>query len=262
MDDSPLTVADILGPDGSIAKRLDHYEDRPQQLEMAEAVADAIAGKRHLIVEAGTGVGKSFAYLTPAILAATDPKAKPSAGAGAAEAGHAPAAAGGSAANAAKPVEPCRVVISTHTIALQEQLLGKDLPLLNSVIPREFSAVLVKGRRNYVSLRRLQAAQKRSMSLFDRDEEFAELRRLAKWAGETHDGSLADLDPRPMPTVWDEAASDSGNCLGRRCPTHSKCFYYAARRRMQHAQVLVVNHALLFSDIALRRHGVSLLPDY
>ncbi len=241
MDSSPtITVADILGPEGSIARRLENYEDRPQQLEMAEAVAAAIERKHHLIVEAGTGVGKSFAYLAPAILAATEP----------------PPAAGDATTS------PRRVVISTQTIALQEQLMQKDLPLLNSVIPREFSAVLVKGRRNYLSLRRMASAMNRASSLFERDEDFVELRRLNQWSQETHDGSLADLDPGPTPIVWDEVASDSGNCLGRRCPTHSKCFYYAARRRMQNAQVLVVNHALLFSDIALRRHGVSLLPDY
>lgn len=235
-----LTVADILGPAGSIARRLSKYEDRPQQLQMARAVAAAIKGERHLIVEAGTGVGKSFAYLVPAILAATQ----------------SPPADG-------QPTKtPRRVVVSTHTIALQEQLIGKDLPLLNSVIPREFSAVLVKGRRNYVSLRRLAAAMNRAGSLFDRDEDIGELKRINKWSRETHDGSLADLSPAPAPGVWDEAASDSGNCLGRRCPTYNKCFYYAARRRMQNAQVLVVNHALLFSDIALRRYGVSLLPDY
>ncbi|MEM9185540.1 MAG: helicase C-terminal domain-containing protein [Planctomycetota bacterium] len=237
---STLSVADILGPVGAIARRLTNYEDRPQQLEMAEAVAAAIADQRHLIVEAGTGVGKSFAYLAPAILAATEPP--PDEG---------------------QPTRsPRRVVVSTQTIALQEQLLQKDLPLLNSVIPREFTAVLVKGRRNYVSLRRLDAAMNRAGSLFHRDEDIADLKRVARWAKQTHDGSLADLDPGPLPAVWDEAASDSGNCLGRRCPTHTECFYYAARRRMQNAQVLVVNHALLFSDIALRRHGVSLLPDY
>ena len=240
MDDTSLNPADILGPDGAIARRLSNYEDRPQQLEMAEAVGAAIQKKRHLIVEAGTGVGKSFAYLAPAILAATEPPPE-----------------------GQKPSEnPRRVVISTQTIALQEQLMQKDLPLLNSVIPREFTAVLVKGRRNYVSLRRLASAMNRASSLFDRDEDFAELRRVNAWSQETHDGSLADLAPAPSPVVWDEAASDSGNCLGRKCPTYNKCFYYAARRRMQNAQVLVVNHALLFSDIALRRHGVSLLPDY
>jgi ATP-dependent DNA helicase DinG len=229
-----LSAADILGPEGSIARRLEHYELRPQQLDMAEAVAAAIAGRRHLIVEAGTGVGKSFAYLAPAILAATDPAID----------------------------KPPRVVISTHTISLQEQLIGKDLPLLNSVIPREFSAVLVKGRRNYVSLRRLQSAVVRSGSLFDGDEAVQQLRDLRRWSEQTHDGSLSDLSYKPLPQVWDEAASDHGNCMGRRCPTYNKCFYYADRRRVQHAQILVVNHALFFSDLALRRQGVSILPDY
>ncbi|MGL4513898.1 MAG: ATP-dependent DNA helicase [Lacipirellulaceae bacterium] len=247
-----LTAADILGPNGSIARRLTHYEHRPEQLAMAAAVERTLAGGGRLLVEAGTGVGKSFAYLVPAILHAT-------AGEGA------PAPASGTPTGEAPPAPPKRsprVVVSTHTIALQEQLLAKDLPLLNSVIPREFSAVLVKGRRNYVSLRRLDAAMARAASLFDRDEQTAELRDLKRWGAETHDGSLADLAREPDRAVWDEVASDSGNCLGRKCPTHGKCFYYAARRRMQNAQVLVVNHALLFSDIALRRQGVSLLPDY
>ncbi|HEX6963902.1 MAG TPA: helicase C-terminal domain-containing protein [Lacipirellula sp.] len=228
-----LTATDILGPEGSIARRLQHYELRPQQLAMADAVAAAIAGKRHLCVEAGTGVGKSFAYLAPAILAATDPSTE----------------------------KPPRVVISTHTISLQEQLIRKDLPLLNSVIPREFSAVLVKGRRNYISLRRLQAAMVRGGSLFD-DEAGQQLKDLRLWSEKTVDGSLADLSYKPLPAVWDEVASDHGNCMGRRCPTYKKCFYYQDRRRVQHAQVLVVNHALFFSDLALRRHGVSILPDY
>ncbi len=232
--DPPLSVADILGPEGSIARRLPHYELRPQQLAMADAVAAAIAGKRHLIVEAGTGVGKSFAYLAPAILAATDPDV----------------------------AQPPRVVVSTHTISLQEQLIGKDLPLLNSVVPREFSAVLVKGRRNYVSLRRLQAAAARSHSLFDGDEALAQVKSLRTWSEHTADGSLSDLEFKPLPAVWDEVASDHGNCMGRRCPSYNKCFYYADRRRVQHAQILVVNHALFFSDLALRRHGVSILPEY
>jgi ATP-dependent DNA helicase DinG len=232
--EASLSVADILGPQGSIARRLEHYELRPQQLEMADAVAAAIAGKRHLVVEAGTGVGKSFAYLTPAILAATDPSAE----------------------------KPPRVVVSTHTISLQEQLISKDLPLLNSVIPREFSAVLVKGRRNYISLRRLQGALARSKSLFDGDESIDQLRSIRNWSESTVDGSLSDLPYKPLPHVWDEVASDHGNCMGRRCPTYSKCFYYLDRRRVQHAQILVVNHALFFSDLALRRHGVSILPNY
>ncbi|WP_231933047.1 ATP-dependent DNA helicase [Botrimarina mediterranea] len=248
METTPLRARDILGPGGAIARRLSNYEDRPEQLAMAEAVEDAIRRKRHLIAEAGTGVGKSFAYLAPAILAATENQGEPQ-----------PQA---SANGSEKPKKQRRVVISTHTIALQEQLIAKDLPLLNAVIPREFSAVLVKGRRNYVSLRRLDAAMNRAGTLFDRDEQIADLRELKKWSAETGDGSLADLARAPDPGVWDEVQSDSSNCLGRRCPTYAKCHYYAARRRMQNAQVLVVNHALLFSDIALRQQGASLLPDY
>src|SRR5215212_8521676 len=240
-----LSSADILGPDGRIAARLANYEQRPQQMEMADAVARAIAAKRHLVAEAGTGVGKSFAYLVPAILAATEREAEKRGG------------------DTQKPESAApKIVISTHTISLQEQLIDKDLPLLNAVIPREFSAVLVKGRRNYLSLRRLDLALARSQSLFNDDEQLTQLREIRKWSKSTADGSLSDLNFQPLGQVWDEVGSDSGNCLGRRCPTYGKCFYYKDRRRVQNAQILVVNHALLFSDIALRRVGVSILPDY
>ena len=231
-----LSPTDILGPGGRIAARLPNYEHREQQVSMAEAVSRAIQGPHHLVVEAGTGVGKSFAYLVPAILAAAGQ-----------ESNDAPSR---------------RVVVATHTISLQEQLMQKDLPLLNSVIPLEFSAVLVKGRSNYLSLRRLSNALSRAPSLFHAPEEFEQLRQLRDWADETADGSLADLDFRPMPAVWDEVASDHGNCMGRSCPMYAKCFYYKARRRMQNAQILVVNHALFFTDLALRRENVSLLPKY
>src|SRR5437763_1638658 len=128
-----MSIAPILGPGGAVAGRLSNYEPRGQQLAMAEAVADAIAEKRHLMVEAGTGVGKSFAYLVPAVQAAlADPH--------------------------------CRVVVSTHTISLQEQLIHKDIPFLQQVMP-EFRAVLVKGRSNYLSLRRLGVATQRAGSL-------------------------------------------------------------------------------------------------
>lgn len=234
-----LNVTDILGPKGSIARRLPQYELRPQQLAMADAVAAAIQAGEHLVVEAGTGVGKSFAYLVPTILAATEKQGEKD-----------------------DKEEPLRIVISTHTISLQEQLVRKDLPLLNSVIPREFSAVLVKGRRNYVSLRRLEAALTRGAYLFETSEAIGQLRELGAWSKRTHDGSLSDLPHQPAPHVWDEVASDHGNCMGRKCPTYRKCFYYQDRRRVQNAQILVVNHALFFSDLALRKFGVSLLPDY
>ena len=233
-----LTLADILGPEGRIAARIEHYERRREQWAMAEAVAAAIVGRHHLVVEAGTGVGKSFAYLAPAILAVAQTD------------------------DATDEPRCRRVIVSTHTISLQEQLIAKDLPLLNSVIPLEFSAVLVKGRQNYMSLRRLTLAQARAGNVFRHDEELAELRGLAAWSRETSDGSLSDLDYRPRPSVWDEVESDSVNCMGRQCPTYGDCFYYRARRRVQNAQILVVNHALFFSDLALRRQGASILPDY
>lgn len=245
----PLTVAEILGPTGRIAARLANYEHRVDQLTMADAVANAIENQHHLVAEAGTGIGKSFAYLVPAILAATQPDLATEERAPTAE-------------NENRQSTPRRIVVSTQTISLQEQLMDNDLPLLNAVIPREFTAVLVKGRRNYLSLRRLQAALARADSMFSVDEEFTQLRELESWSKGTVDGSLSDLDHQPLGSVWDEVASDSGNCLGRRCPTYGKCFYFKARRRVQNAQILIVNHAILFSDLALRRSGVSILPDY
>lgn len=227
-----MRVHEILGPKGLIARRLASYEHRPQQLQMAEAVAEAIADPHHLVVEAGTGVGKSFAYLVPAILAAS-----------------------GEAAGK-------KVVISTHTISLQEQLVQKDIPFLRAVTPQEFTAVLVKGRSNYISLRRLAAAGQRAASTFFADEEFDQLRQIARWAKQTDDGSLSDLELRPLPPVWEEVRSEYGNCMGRDCPTYKQCFFYQARRRVHNAQILVVNHSLFFSDLALRRAGTSMLPDY
>jgi ATP-dependent DNA helicase DinG len=231
-----LGVNDVLGDGGSIARRLKNYESRPQQIEMAKAVEQAIANRQHLVVEAGTGTGKSFAYLVPTILAATAKQGE-----------------GG---------KRRKVIISTHTISLQEQLIHKDIPFLNAVMPVEFSAVLVKGRSNYVSLRRLKGAVDRSNSLYSRPDEIQQLQQVVEWSRTTNDGSLADIDFKPLPSVWDEVHSDHGNCLGKKCATHEQCLYYKARRRIWNADVMVVNHALFFSDLSLRREGVSLLPDY
>ncbi len=242
-----LDINSILGPSGSIARRLKHYEHRQQQLDMASAVATALTEKKHLVAEAGTGVGKSFAYLVPAILFATSNQHEE------------PAVQ----ADKSPEDEPRRrVVISTHTISLQEQLINKDLPLLNSVIPREFSSVLVKGRGNYLSLRRFELARKRAGALFN-ETEFSQLDQLQQWVKETTDGSLSSLPFRPVGSLWDEVASDTSNCLGRKCGTYDKCFYYAARRRAQGAQILVVNHALFFTDLAIRAElGFGIIPDY
>ena len=199
--ETPLTTEAILGAEGRLAQRLEGYESRSQQMEMAQRVEQAMQQRRHLLVEAGTGTGKSFAYLVPAILFATADQ--------------------GSAHGQKKSR---RVVISTHTISLQEQLMQKDLPLLNSVIPREFTAVLMKGRSNFVSIRRLAAAHERSRNLFQRPDDFDQLAQLLTWADTTRDGSLADLGFRPSGVVWDKVASDSGNGLGRTYPTFKECY--------------------------------------
>jgi len=233
-----LAPAEILGPSGRIAARLTNYEHRDEQLAMADAVADAIENRHHLVVEAGTGVGKSFAYLVPAILAVCEKN------------------------QGGDDEERRRVVISTHTISLQEQLLGKDLPLLRSVMPTEFTAVLVKGRHNYISLRRMKNAMSRAAGLFSEEEEYEQLRQIEAWSRTTTDGSLSDLPYKPSPAVWEEVASDNTNCMGRKCPTYEACFYYQARRRMSRAHILVVNHALYFTDLALRKEGAGMLPKH
>src|SRR5204862_7226941 len=146
-------IDDILGPQGAIARRLgDAYEHRPQQLEMADAVAQAFEENKHLLVEAGTGVGKSFAYLLPAIEFAVKKKK--------------------------------RIVISTHTISLQEQLIEKDIPLIQSVYPDEFTAVLVKGRSNYLCQRRLEQTRSRQNHLFDADKQLESLWTIEEWSAQ------------------------------------------------------------------------------
>lgn len=225
------TLSDILGAQGAIARRLaERYEYRPQQMEMAAAVGEALDQKHHLMVEAGTGVGKSFAYLLPAIDWAVKNKK--------------------------------RVVISTHTISLQEQLMEKDIPLIQSVYPDEFVAVLVKGRSNYLCKRRLEQTRRRQDSLFESVNQRESLWMIEEWAGQTTDGSLADLPNLPEPGVWDKVCAEHGNCLGKKCPHYEGCFWQAAKRRMSGGRILIVNHALFFSDLALRMAGVQYLPKY
>ena len=222
---------DILGPGGAIARRLGaSYESRPQQMEMAQTVQRAFSEKHHLMVEAGTGVGKSFAYLLPAIDAAIK--------------------------------QNKRVIISTHTIALQEQLIEKDIPLLQSVYPDEFSAVLVKGRSNYLCQRRLEQTRSRQSYLFDNETQLESLWGIEEWAQTTTGGSLTELPQVPPPGVWERVCAEQGNCLGKRCSFYQHCFWQAAKRRMQGANLLIVNHALFFSDLALRMAGINYLPKY
>ena len=224
-------VESVLAPGGQVARRHPAYEHRPQQLEMARAVDAAFRDGRHLIVEAGTGVGKSFAYLVPAIREAVQEKR--------------------------------RTVVSTYTISLQEQLIEKDLPFLRDATGEDFVAVLVKGRSNYLCLRRLERATQRAATLFEPGRRRKELKRIADWALETGDGSLSDLSPSPHPAVWDRVCAEAGNCRGRKCEHARKCFYQRARRRVHMAQILVVNHALFFADLAIRAQGgQGILPDY
>ncbi|MGB2975759.1 MAG: DEAD/DEAH box helicase, partial [Phycisphaerae bacterium] len=227
----PDDIASILGPEGLVARNLPGYEHRSEQVAMAEAVERAFRAPRHLVVEAGTGVGKSFAYLVPAMLLAHREKR--------------------------------RVVVSTYTISLQEQLIEKDIPLLARALGTETKAVLVKGRANYLCLRRLESASRRAASLFTSQAERRDLARLERWALATADGSLADLVPPVAPRLWDRVASESGACRGRNCPLDSRCFFQRARRRAHRADLLVVNHALFFADLAIRASGSSaLLPAF
>ena len=175
-----LDVRSILGDAGHIARRLPTYESRPQQLEMALSVERAIRTQSHLIVEAGTGVGKSFAYLVPAILAIAEAQLKAAEKSPTARRDHddddddwEPESVPFSAA--AEKKKRRRVVISTHTIALQEQIFTRDIPFLKAVLPVEFSTVLVKGRSNYISLRRMKLALERAGSLFGDQQESEQL---------------------------------------------------------------------------------------
>ena len=204
------------------------YEARPQQVAMACAVADALESGRHLVVEAGTGVGKSLAYLVPLILHAK-------------RTGR-------------------RVLASTYTISLQEQLVGKDLPLLQGRLGVAFRAALVKGRMNYLCLRRLARARHHQRELFP-DGIGEELERIRAWADRTEDGSIQEMRRQPSTEAWGAVCAEHGNCLGTKCPERKRCFLQRARAQMHDADLLVANHHLFFSDLALQREGAGFLPE-
>jgi ATP-dependent DNA helicase DinG len=205
-------VRAIFSEDGLLSKAK-NFEFRPQQQAMAVAVARALEEDRHLIVEAGTGVGKSLGYLVPAILFALEQHKK--------------------------------AIVSTHTINLQEQLVHKDIPILKKVLPVEFEAALMKGRQNYLCPRRLERARQSANELFTGPEQ-TELNRLAEWAGTTRDGSLSDLAVEPEPKVWTQVCSEAHICTQKTCGQNPRCFYQQARKRLLGADVIVLNHTLLF----------------
>ena len=214
--------------DRACAREAFPFEIRPQQMAMADAVARAILKPEHLAVEAGTGVGKTFAYLAPLILLALEKQAP--------------------------------VAVSTHTINLQEQIVFKDIPFLQRHMGVEFNAVLCKGRSNYLCRRRLDRTRRMSGDLFRKSQE-RELNRILRWADTTEDGSLSDF-PQPAPEVWNQVCSEHDNCLNRKCPYYGRCFLMKARNRAFEADILILNHHLFFSDLALRQEGVALLPEF
>jgi ATP-dependent DNA helicase DinG len=218
-------VEEIFSPTG-ILSRAKNFEFRPQQQEMAVAVARALQNREHLAVEAGTGVGKSLAYLVPAILFAVREKKK--------------------------------AIVSTHTINLQEQLTEKDLPMLTGVLgslpePVKFSYAMLKGRANYLCTRRLQKAMQQSGNLFT-SSEAEELQRIYEWSKETKDGSLSDFEIEPDPKVWAQVCSERGLCSPKTCghqsdfsKDHDVCFFQRVRNRILSADVVILNHTLFFT---------------
>ncbi len=231
----PRAVGDALGAGGPIAAHLAMWEDRPSQRAMAERIAKLYNGGGIALFEAGTGVGKSLGYLVPALR--------------------------WSAANGE------RTIVSTNTINLQEQLVGKDLPFLRDALgdqPVRFA--LLKGWRNYLCLQRLEQAVAAPAGMFD-DGRRDEIDGLRAWAERTADGSLSDLPVAPRPEVWDEVAAESDLCGRLKCPHFEKCFLFKARKLAAQADVVVVNHHLLLADLAVRRAqqnwgDAAVLPAY
>lgn len=229
----PEDLDAVLAPGGALSDRYPGYEDRPGQREMLSAVVERFNDGGISIVEAGTGTGKSLAYLLPAVRWAQE--------------------------------NGQRTVISTNTINLQEQLAEKDLPLVESLLG-EVRWALVKGRGNYVSIRRARLAYESQTSVFDEDRS-DEMEALMEWIRGTEDGSLSDLGFRPAQETWEEVRSDPDICLRARCPHFQSCFYQTSRRRAAAAELLVVNHHLLFTDLAVRRatgnySQAAVLPAY
>ena len=210
-----------ISQDGPIASYLPSYEERDGQKALMGKITDALNAPCHAILEGETGIGKSLAYLIPAIFYSNKNK--------------------------------CRVAVSTNTINLQQQLVDKDLPFLEKVIPFDFKYCLVKGRANYICLRRMKEATASDGTDFLLDEdEFPQFQKLVGWAEKTKDGSLNDLTWVPKDSLWDKVCCDKDSCPGVKCSDYNECFFYTARRKAAEADILVINHHLLFSDLALR----------
>mgnify|MGYP006135886319 FL=1 len=209
-------VENYLGEEGILSTRLEGFEFRPQQVDMAAAVAEAFGNAKHLIVEAGTGTGKSLAYLIPAILWAVENNKK--------------------------------VVISTYTKTLQHQILNHDIPFLRDKLGIAFRYALCMGNENYLSLRRLKRSAQ--AGLFTKSDEENQWDGIFNWAEETETGFRSDLPFEVLPQVWEEVGRQKDLCLGKSCETHSSCFYFKARKKWFGAHLLIVNHHLFFANVA------------
>lgn len=220
----------ILSPDGALSRLIPGYEEREPQQKMLADVLEAFDRGKIAVIEAGTGVGKSMAYLLPSLLWAIKHKE--------------------------------RVVISTNTITLQEQLLHKDIPLAQKALGSTIKAVLVKGMSNYLCLRKLEEAKLEKRLLPDNEHE--QLSHIEDWAELTADGTLSDLSITPSYHVWEKVCAEGDTCSFRKCPYYDNCHFFRARKEAETAQVLVSNHSLLFADLSLREGSQEggLLPDY
>jgi ATP-dependent DNA helicase DinG len=220
----------VFGPGGLIARAHDRYEYRDGQVKMSEAITKAFEEKRHLIVEAGTGTGKTLAYLIPAIAAALSTKK--------------------------------RVVISTGTKNLQEQLMEKDIPFLQKILPKKFTAAYMKGRSNYACLYRISKAE--HQPILEGLSEIDHFNEVARWSQTTSTGDRRELTNLPDDiSFWNRINARSEVCLGQKCPDFEPCFITKMRARAEDADVIIVNHHLFFADLSVRGNQYGrVIPDY
>jgi ATP-dependent DNA helicase DinG len=230
----PKKIREMFGREG-VLSGAKNFEFRAEQQQMAAAVVGALAENRHLVVEAGTGVGKSLAYLVPAVLCALRDKRK--------------------------------AIISTHTINLQEQLLHKDIPIVRGLLDQPFEAALLKGRQNYLCPNRLDRALQLQTDLFTGSQQ-QELLRIKAWSEKTSTGTLSDFDVEPDLVVWSQVCSEAHICTPKTCGTTNRCFYQSARKKLLTADLIVVNHTLFFlalesiGDLENRSSGYLFSNDF
>ena len=209
-------VAEVFADDGPLARAVEGFEPRPGQRLMAEAVARVFENGGTLMTEAGTGTGKTLAYLVPAVLAGR------------------------------------RVLISTGTRTLQDQIFHKDLPALAEALGREIRASYMKGRSNYLCLHRFERLQEAEAALPEEEKRW--MRMIAEWAEETPTGDRAEIEDLPDDfTLWSDMTATGEQCLGRECPRHAECFVTRMRERAAESEVVIVNHHLLCADAAVRQ---------